>query len=229
MKAIISILIFIILNGCKGQNPKTKIDNTSKQDTIMKTFDIETFNKNKNHLNEYNFNISDTISVSQWENKQGFIEVIRTKNDLFEDFYAYYKTGLLKLNVKRYPNSFFKGTLREYNENNELVKEENLDKPYPFSWEKVKEYLTQHEVEDFQNHIISIRRYNEPEATEYIKKGPYWELSFKGKYKEIRGQFFIELDGITGEELLVKKFKGKGASGEDATIALYDIIYEKKQ
>jgi len=222
MKIVFLILVLATLNSCQGQNKQT----TSKKDTIMKNFDIETFNKNKTN-NKYSFIKNDTIRVSQRENKQNFIEIFKTKEDFFEEFNAYYKNGNINVSVKRFPNSFLKGILKEYNEVGELVKEEDLDKPYLYTWEDIKKYLMQHKVEDIQKEVLSIRRFNEPEKTEYTRKGSYWELEFKGEYNNIKGQFFIELDGKTGKELLVKKFKGKGALGEDATIAVYDTIYRE--
>lgn len=230
MKRLYLVLIIATLNSCIGQNKEiTNTNNTVKQYTIMKTFDIETFYKNKNNLKEYNFIKNDTINVKQRENKQYYIEIIKTENNPFEEFYAFYKTGKLKLSVERLPNSFQKGIIKEYNEDGELIKEEDLDKPYTYSWKNIKQYLAKHNVENLNKQVISIRRFNEPEATENTRKGPYWELDFKGEYNNIVGQFFIELDGITGEELLVKKFKGKGALGEDATIAVYDTLYVKKE
>ena len=49
---------------------------------------------------EYNFIKNDTINVKQRENKQYYIEIIKTENNPFEEFYAFYKTGKLKNSIK---------------------------------------------------------------------------------------------------------------------------------
>lgn len=223
----ISILLFVL--GCRGQNKSPQEEKKTKQDSIMETFDIKTFNK-KSKANTYSFENDEGDLVTQFGNsKNGYVEKISIPNEKgFEEYKEYYPSGNLHIKGKIFVNDFAKGAWKYYSNEGVLEKTVDYDKPFKFNWESIKTYLKeQHQVKDFEKDVISIRRFNEPESTEHVRKGPYWEIEYKGDYKKQSGQFYIELDGITGEELLVKKFKGKGALGTDATIALYDIIYDK--
>lgn len=130
------------------------------------------------------------------------------------------KNGNIKRSVKRFPKAFALGVLKEYNKQGNIIKEENLDKPYTYSWEDIKRYLKSHNVEDIQKQVIDISRWSDEEEST-------WTLEFNGEYKDIKGRFVITLNGKTGEELIVKLFKGKDALGETGTIAVYDTIYKK--
>ena len=228
MKHLLYIIIFATLNNCKAQNNPEKEIKLIKQDTIMNVFDIKKFNSNKNDLNQFSFKLNETTTASQRELKDEYIEVIKSDTSLFEDFKSYHKNGNLKASVKRYPNSFLKGELKEYDKDSNLINIIDHDEPFNFTWRDIEAFLMAHEVKDLKKNIISIRRFNENKTSKFVRKGPYWQLEFKGRYKDLIGQFSIELDGITGEELLVKRFRGKGPKGNSGTIALYDTIYEKE-
>jgi len=219
MRILFTVLIILTLNNCKGQE-NNKQTNKPKKEKTMKTFDIETFDKNKIG-NEYNYTSKNSKKVRQIKLKNGYIETIQEKNNLFELFNNYDKKGKLKLTVKRFPRFFILGIQKEYDKQGNLIKETDLDKPFTYTWEDIKKYLEKHDVKDFEKDIVGIQRFDNPDKT-------YWELKFKGEYKNVKGQFLIELDGKTGEELLVKIFKGKGSEGEVGTIAIYDTIYQKK-
>jgi len=206
------LLALITLFSCNAQNK-------TKQNKTMKTFDVETFNENKTG-NEYFFTTNDSTSVKQYENKNEYWETIKPKDSVLENFYEYFKNGKIKRSVKRFPRAFALGSLKEYDEQGNMVKEEDLDRPYTYSWEDVKKYLTLHNVDDIQKQVIDISRWSDEEETT-------WTLEFNGKYKDLKGRFVITLNGKTGEELEVKLFKGKDALGETGTIAVYDTIYKK--
>lgn len=214
MKIVTGILILMTIMSCNSQN---KI----KQKKTMKTFDIETFEKNKQNGNEYFFTKEDGTIVKQYGNKDEYWETIGHKDSILEYFYEYFKNGKLKRSVKRYPKAFALEILKEYDPQGNLIKETDLDKPFAYTWEDVKEYLKEHGVEDLKKDVINISRWSDDEETT-------WTLEFNGKYKDIKGRFVITLDGKTGEELEVKLFKGKKAIGGDGTGSDYEIILKKK-
>jgi len=203
----------MIIISCNSQN-------NTKTNTKMKTFDIETFNKNKNSLGEYIYISDEGTVIKQQELTGSYWEFYKEEDSYFEKVYEYDKNGKLKSSFFSFPNDFIKGILKEYDNQGNIIKEEDLDKPFTYSWEDIKKYLKAHGVEDIQKQVIGIsRRVDEQETT--------WSLEFNGKYKDIKGHFVITLDGKTGEELEIKLFKGKKALGKDGTIADYEIIYKK--
>ncbi len=219
MRILFILLIILTLNNCKGQE-KNKQTNETKKEKIMKTFDIETFNNNKKG-DEYIFKLDENTTVKQQESNAGYFEFIKSDNNDFGVMNRYYnKNGKLMLTVEYFPNDFIVGIKKEYDEQGNLIKETDLDKPFTYTWEDIKKYLKQHKVEDLHKDIVGVQRFDNPNKT-------YWELEFQGEYKELKGQFLVELDGKTGEELLVKLFKGKDSEGEVGTIAVYDTIYKK--
>ncbi|KGN75012.1 hypothetical protein HQ47_03640 [Porphyromonas macacae] len=220
MKSIY-LLAFIILvgNGCGRRKGEGRISNDKT--TTTRVFDVHGFNKNKNEFNEYSFRLNDSIIVRQQETTESFYEFISREGSDFEEVYEYYKTGSLKSSFLYFQYDFMAGIYREYDKNGKLIKEDDLDKDFMFSWENIKQYLVAHDVKSIRNQVISINRASH--------ENPVWILEFEGSHKEYkRGIFIITLDGITGEEIEVKLLKGKTSLGETGTIANHEIMYLRK-
>ncbi len=214
MKKIYTILILIIVISCNSQNQnKTKVN--------MKKFDIERFNKNKDSFGEYMFKVDDRVTIKQEELNSSYWEFYTEKDSAFDKVYEYYKDGTLKTSFLSFPNDFAAGVLKEYDEQGRLIKEEDLDKPFTYTWEDVKGYLEEHEVEDIQKQVIGISRRHTSEQT-------IWILQFKGVYKDISGRFIVTLDGKTGEEIEVKLFKGKAVSKNGGSALSFETLYKKQ-
>ncbi|MBL4745666.1 MAG: hypothetical protein JKY08_04800 [Flavobacteriaceae bacterium] len=219
MKKIFFLSILLLFYSCNAQ--QQKID-TIKKDKTMKTFDIEKFNKNKASDGEYIRTTEDGTVIRQYKGDASYSEIITPNASLFETFNEYYNNGKLAYTVDRFYDIFTTGLLKEYDQQGHLIKKTNLEEPFPYSWEAVKKYLKEHGVHNLRKDINSIRRFNTSEDS-------HWELRFKGRYNGLEGEFFIELDGKTGEELLVKLFKGKGSNGKTGTIAKYEILVDSKR
>ncbi|MFL0107140.1 hypothetical protein [Tenacibaculum maritimum] len=187
---------------------------------MMESFDIEVFDKNKNAMNEYIYQLNDDTVVKQQELSECYYSFLKEKKNLFEYVYEYRKDGVLKSSFRSFPNDFIAGILREYDEKGILVKEEDLEKPFVYSWEDIQNYLFNHKVENIQEQVVRISRWSDEEATT-------WTLDFYGEYDDVKGRFVVLLNGITGEELEVKMFKGKGVVGKTGTKAVYDVLYKK--
>lgn len=212
MKLFFLTILFFSLFGCKGQIK-------TKQNT-MKTFDIELFNENK-IKDVYSFKLNDSIRIEQNEWNDEYTSIIKPENSLFETLELYYKNGKLKSVIERFEKNFVV-SYKDYDEQGNLIKEEDLDKPFTYSWEEIKKYLLAHKVDNIAEQVIEVSRWNDTEETT-------WTLEYYGEYNDIKGKYLIVLDGKTGEELEVKLFKGKDALGESGTIAVYDTIYKKEK
>jgi hypothetical protein len=220
MKSICVLTLIILIGcGCGGRKGDGGISNDKT--TVTRVFDVHGFNKNKNEFNEYSFRMNDSTLVRQQETAESFYEFISREGADFEEVYEYYKTGGLKSSFLCFQYDFMAGIYREYDKEGELIKEDDLDKDFIFSWENIKQYLAAHNVKSIGNQVISVNRTNHENSV--------WILEFEGSYKEYkRGVFIITLDGITGEEIEVKQLKGKTSLGETGTIADFEIIYSRK-
>ncbi|MFL0123437.1 hypothetical protein V2590_02015 [Tenacibaculum maritimum] len=205
------IYIIIILIG---------INKSIAQQKTKRQFDIPTFEKNKKN-GEYRYKEKGNI-VEQHEANGVYWETIRQEEAIFEYFYEYYKkNGKLKRAVKRFIKIFPIGILRNYDEQGNLIREENLDTPFTYSWKDITAYLAKHGVKDLKKQVIGISRWHHQEKAT-------WTLEFNGIYNSTKGRFVITLNGKTGEVLEVKLFKGKKALGKTGTIADYQILYKKE-
>lgn len=220
MKSIcLLVLIILVGGGCSGKQQQGRI--SSDQTAMIRVFDVRGFSKNKNELNEYSFRPNDSIMVRQQETAESFYEFISKEESDFEEVYEYYKTGGLKSSFLYFRYDFVAGIHREYDEQGNLIREEDLDKDFVFSWNDIKQYLKAHGVKSIKKQVVNINRTND--------EHPTWILEFEGNYKEHKGGIFIiTLDGITGEEFEVKQLKGKTSLGDTGTIADYEIIYSRK-
>ncbi|CAA0198682.1 conserved hypothetical protein [Tenacibaculum maritimum] len=204
------IYIIIILIG---------INKSIAQQKTKRQFDIPTFEKNKIE-NEYTFHLDKNILIKQTEWDKEYTSLIRDKNSLFETLELYYKNGELKSEIKRFYKSFVINYI-DYDEQGNLIREENLDTPFTYSWKDITAYLAKHGVKDLKKQVIGISRWHHQEKAT-------WTLEFNGIYNNTKGRFVITLNGKTGEVLEVKLFKGKKALGKTGTIADYQILYKKE-
>lgn len=210
-------LIILIGDRCNGRKQQSKI--SDDKTAMIRVFDIHGFNKNE--FNEYSFRLNDSVMVRRQETAESFYEFISKEGADFEEVYEYYKTGSLKSSFLYFRYDFMTGIYRGYDKQGKLIREDDVDKDFIFSWENIKQYLKAHGVKSIKNQVVSINRTS--------NENPTWILEFEGNYKEYnKGLFIITLDGITGEEIEVKRLKGKTSSGETGTITDYEIIYSRK-
>lgn len=198
MKSILKyILIFLLFTNCKAQN-------NSQKTTKMKTFDIETFNKNKNHLNEYTFVDKDSTVIEQSQWHSGYEEVIKPIESYLQTYNKYYNNGTLKLTGDFYPKDFEKGVWKEYDEKENLIKEKDYDTPYKFTWEDILKLIKDRKlVMDIYGFEVT-RSFGF--ATENIGKEtekPFWAITYN-KSEEDMLLGVIIIDGITGK--IIKEY-----------------------
>ncbi len=179
-----SLLIITLITSCKAQN------NNLKQDT-MKTFDIETFEKNKIG-NEYNTILKDSTVVKQRKMQFDYYEIIKPKNSYFQTRNRYYSNGKLKSTVQDFPNDFLAGVMKEYDQQGNLIKETDYDKPYKFTFKDVLKVIKKRGI-DMNGYYFELGR-------NVVDGKPVWSIIWE---KEDKSSLqIIGINGITGKVFL---------------------------
>jgi len=184
---VISLLLITLINSCKAQK------NDLKQD-IMKTFDIETYNKNKNNLNDYTFITKDSTIVKQRKMQFDYYEIIKPKNSYFQTRNRYYSNGKLKSTVQDFPNDFLAGVMKEYDKQGTLIKETDYDKPYKFTFKDILKFIKKRGI-DMKNYEFRIVR-------NIVNDKPMWSMTVEKEDKSSLHRIWI--DGIDGA--IIKEF-----------------------
>ena len=164
---IYSLLIITLITSCKAQN------NNKKQNT-MKTFDIETFNKNKIQ-NTYNYITTDSTVVKQYENSGEYREITKVKNSYFQTRNRYYKNGKLKSTVQDFPNNFLAGVMKEYDQKGTLIKETDYDKPFTFK--DILKFIKKRDIDMNASEFILSRGKSTGRLT--------WDITWEKKIKVV--------------------------------------------
>ena len=182
MKLKIAILLILSVINCKAQGFTKK--------EPMDTFDIEKFDKNKNHRKEYADTLYNGTIIKQRERKREYIETIKYKDKHIEDFNSYHKNGKLKIQGYFLENDFYKGIWKEYDEQGNLIKETDYDKGFDYTWEDLLKLLKKREVDIKDTGNTTIRK----------DEGEWWVYYVEGLYI-----YNIRIDGKTGKILLDDK------------------------
>ncbi len=183
------ILIFMLFTNCKAQNK-------TKSVTKMKTFDIETFEKNKNSLNEYIFTVKDSTIIEQGQWHSGYEETIKYKESYIQTYNKYYNNGKLKLTGNFYPENFNKGIWKEYDENGNLIKETDYDAPYKFTWEDIIAFIKKRKIK-MDNEYLRITR-------DVVESTPFWGITYEKEDKT--GLIHIGLNAYNGNIVQDEEF-----------------------
>ncbi len=189
MKSISTyFFLLMFVTGCIAQNPAQKT-------TKVKTFDIETFEKNKNHLNEYIFIDNDSTVTIQSDDDYEYYETIKPKESFFQSINRYYKNGNIKLEGKIFRRFFQKGIWKEYDEQGHLIKETDYDTPYTFTWEDILKLIKDRKL-DMNAYGFEIFRGSS-------EKGTTWSITYNKSEKDMLLGIIL-IDGITGK--IIKEF-----------------------
>ena len=96
-KLFILYMGFIVVTACNAQ--KT---------TIMKKFDIGKFNEHKDTIRyEYYQTLENGTVITQREDNDEYIEIIKYKDKYIQGFNSYYKNGKLKITVQQLQKNDF--------------------------------------------------------------------------------------------------------------------------
>ncbi len=179
--------LFMFVTGCIAQNHAQKT-------TKFKTFDIETFEKNKID-NEYKIVTKDSTEIIQGQWHSGYDEIIKYKESHIQTYNKYYSTGTLKLTGDFYPRDFEKGIWKEYDEQGHLIKETDYDAPYTFTWEDILKLVKDRKL-DMDAYGFEIFRGSS-------EKGTTWSITYNKSEKDMLLGIIL-IDGITGK--IIKEF-----------------------
>lgn len=178
---IVIVLTALAVNACQAQ--KT-INN-------MEKFDIKQFNENKTGTSRRHF-LENGTEVNEFISGQGYVRHVTPKNSLFTNYYEFYNSGILKTKGVFYTRDFSIGVWEYYDENGQLIKTVDYDKPYKFRWEDVKKYCEVNGI-DLWHNLTWIRRTFSP----VLDQG-FWTI--EGIVKD-KGYRQIRLDAETGKKL----------------------------
>ena len=170
MKKIIYLSLLLLLTNCKAQHNNIK-------NTKIKTFDIATFEKNKDERNEFLIITKDDTQIKQTVWQFGYEEIVIPNNSLIYTYNKYYKNGKLKLTGDFFPNDFEKGIWKEYDEQGNLIKETNYDAPYKFTWENVLDFIKMRDIDMTSRQFQVIRSFDFGNFDEAKKDKPYWAIT----------------------------------------------------
>lgn len=173
MRITILILMMLTLIGCKAQD-STKQNN-------MGIFDIDKFSKNKNHINEYEFQLDDGTIIKQRKDSDEYYETIQKMSSYFYTINRYYFNGSLKASVEYFPSHFFQGIYREYDEQGKLVKETDYNKGFEYSWEDLLQLLKKRKVNIRDTDNTTITKENGNWRFDYIDGIHIFDVIIDGK------------------------------------------------
>ena len=161
-------------------------------------FDIETFEKNKDEANDYEFTLEDGTQIRQSGGSVDYLEFITPPPpNLFITVKNYYKSGSLKGYVIRYPNNFMK-LRKEYDEDGRLTEYINYDTPFKFTFEQLLELLKKQEDPiDLKDRFTEIYRLAEGDKVTWTVEYTRYKTGSDGHSELI----IMTIDGITGEIL----------------------------
>lgn len=246
MKKVVIILLSTVIFSCHSQEKdKNNLTNNPKPMNIeipinpktMEAYTNEEFSQKD--IEHYKKCKSDGDGYCEYVRYDG-AKVIENDDDMVLFYRDIIPNGsLFKINKWYHANkclwykfetftnndSFIKGIRYEYNEQGKLIKVEDFDKPFKFTWEQVKKYIEQDLKLDLIKDKVGVG--NNLESNYNI---PTWGIDYIGKYKNnLKGGIIrITLSGNTGELLHVEVQQGKGGEGTTVDI-LYDINDEKKK
>ncbi|MFC7347807.1 hypothetical protein ACFQO9_13860 [Chryseobacterium zhengzhouense] len=234
----------------KMENPrKLNISEFKKKARITgKHFSIDNSSNFKTEYNEYYLLEEKNGSVHKfWGEDDGFFyEEVKEQGKDYIDVYTYLpKNGNL---VNQETKSLYGFVMREKEFNNDgvLINDIDYNKDYQFGLEKVKEYLISKQVNVNINAFIEFPTNNLDIPIPQIKRNTInkvfqpenyppttskiWQIEgVEANYNGVKGIYYIDLDGDTGKELLVKKFRGKKSGKRGiGTYADYEIILKAK-
>ncbi len=168
MKLLLQLYLVLCLTNCNAQTPKSKKMQLNDKDFKAQGYQIKTkdtiFMKDgkldiarlekvgssgssKPPYYQYEAYLKDIYIYIYGSIKSGFGKTIKLKpEDDFRYGFSYYPSGELKGYGIEYPNSFKKGVWYDYDIDGKIIKDENYDAPYEFSWEDVKEFLRKENI-----------------------------------------------------------------------------------
>ncbi|WP_338813235.1 hypothetical protein V9L05_18020 [Bernardetia sp. Wsw4-3y2] len=187
MKQLIFLFILTtLISSCISQKVYINILEESK---TTDTFDIEQFEEKKIGSQYYD-TLDDGTIVRRMSSDIDFVEYETPPSpNLLEVYRSFYLNGNLKRKGIYYSNDVALGVWRDYDKEGNLIKEENYDEGYEYSFEDVVKFLRLRGA-DLHDERTSIRRFD-----------GIWELAYVKDKDEKSFYYSYSLDGKTGKVL----------------------------
>lgn len=196
MKIVHLSILLLFLVQCNAQNINESKKAGNNQKTVnMKPFDIKRFTENKDVNGNYIFKNENGLKVVQFGYEDiGYFqyETISEEHNLII-YSEYFPSGNIKTIGNAYPNDFALGIWKYFDEKGNLVREDDFDKPYLYTWDHILVYCEKNE--------INIKLESTRITREVENEIPVWEISWI--YHELERKT-ITIDGKTGEILKEK-------------------------
>jgi hypothetical protein len=228
MKKIILIYLAFTIFSCKPQNKEQetaekikhyKMENQYEYNKLVNKefdkFDIKRFDKNKDQAEDYVYVLNDGTRFYEYGNAEsGYFSEETPENSLYVISRGFYiNSGIRAKGIKFGNVGCVLGIWYEFDENGKLIKETDYDKPFKIVINDIVQFLKINRADLYATTTTVNRFYDEK-----TKKGT-WDLIYRGKYKDKRGMFSIEIDDSTSEITRVVKILGKEGEKE--------ILFEK--
>lgn len=168
------------------------IDGQAQETINVKNFDIKKFKENNPDGLAKKYITDKETQIQEFISGQGYVRHVTPKNSLFTNYYEFYNSGDLKTRGVFYTRDFLIGIWEYHDENGQLIKTTDYDKPYKFAWEEVKKYCKVNGIDLYHN-LTWIRRTFSPVLDE-----GFWTI--EGIVKD-KGYRQIRLDAKTGKKL----------------------------
>ena len=182
----------MFLIACVAPTPKKNISKKSNQMVYLEKLDTADANKrileyrkkeeaefpDEQFMDpasycEYTDSMGCTISITK--TVSGYVTTKQKKNSLFGEYRYYFLNGNLKESGEYYFNDFHCGIWKEYDENGNLLKETDMDKPYQkYSWQNILAFAKERNINLYDDQTTVDRYVDESNI-------PHWYITWKDK------------------------------------------------
>ncbi|AZB08655.1 hypothetical protein EG344_07300 [Chryseobacterium sp. G0162] len=197
MKKYIFLLI-LMMTSCKAQNNALMIPEI---DNKFEKFDTIKYNSLKKNISNAVFTtLKNGTYIEMVKVKAGAAYYETPHDSYFKIFKDYYPSGNIKykgiaLNVW---GNFKKGIWYEFDENGNLIKEIDHDRPYKFTFEDILKFCEIQGIKIDKGPILQSTGWHNEISRKIENDKPVWEIEHLKKSNLVE---IIKLDGITGKVL----------------------------
>ncbi|WP_336961176.1 hypothetical protein [Chryseobacterium contaminans] len=197
------LLILLVNISCNAQN---NLPMEPKIDNRFEKFDSIKFN-NSNKKNPYVLrellNDGTYIELDQGSYGKGYIET--PLNSYYMITKIYYPTGNIKSKgLSNNTETFKKGIWYEFDEQGNLIKETDYDKPFIFTFENILNFCKNKGIKIDKGPILQSTGWHNLISRKIENDKPIWEIEHLKKSNLVE---IIKLDGITGKIIGTSTYK----------------------
>ncbi|SHH06791.1 toxin-antitoxin system YwqK family antitoxin [Chryseobacterium vrystaatense] len=197
MKKYVFILVLAINISCNAQNKPLMIPEI---DNKFEKFDSVKFNESKkqnpNVLREFLYN-GTYIEKDQGTYGKGYLAT--SPNSYYTITKIYYPNGNIKSKgISLNTGTFKKGVWYEFDEQGNLIKETDYDKPFTFTFEDILKFCEKHGIKINKGPILQNTGWHNDIFRDIQNGHPIWRIEYLKKADLVE---VIKIDGVTGKVL----------------------------